>query len=243
MTSEPLNRYRHHITNIDQPPIPGGVEGLVETLSVEIDETIQRLVAKASTSAKPDPVVADKFTRISGLVSSAYKRHGLILERAILERLKQCPWFLVWNKKDFRVSAESLADKSGRSIAKYGEAARSLQIDAFVYDINAKSLKAYEVKRGFAYFDSGKRQSIKEELKAIQVLLKSYGHHQNLDVQSWSSHVIFWYGKLSIKEPHGIRGRDSDDHFKWPVFDAIEQVNLMFKHRLDAALTKMVVSG
>lgn len=235
------SRYRHQTIDIQRPSIEGGVEGLIVVLSREIDETIERLISRPSNLIKPDPVIAEKFTRVSGLVSSAYKRHGLILERTILERLKQCPWFRVWNKKDFQISSEAWAAKLDTENLEYGSGVRNLQVDAFVYDTENKSLKAYEIKRGFAYFDSGKRISIREELKAIQVLLSSYGKTQNLDVQSRSSHVIFWYGKMSIKEPYGLRGKQMDEHLNWPVFDAVERVNSIFKDRLDAALTQIVV--
>jgi hypothetical protein len=234
------SRYRHQIINADRNPIDGGVEGLVEVIKGEVEDSIQRLISKPDIARKPDPIVSEKFTRLSGLVSSAYKRHGLILERAVLERLKQCPWFSVWNRNDFKISQSAISASSDDKNLEYGEG-RNLQIDAFVYNERAKSLGAYEIKRASAYFDSGKRQSIETDMKAVRVLLKSYGEKEGLDIQSHASHVIFWYGRLSVKA-YGITGKAVDEHFGWPIFEAVERINCLFKERLDEALTRLILN-
>jgi hypothetical protein len=55
---------------------------LVELLEPVIDATIQRLNNKVFL---PDPIAGPHFSRIVSVMSSAYKRHGYIIERAILE--------------------------------------------------------------------------------------------------------------------------------------------------------------
>jgi len=66
-----------------------------------IDLTIERLRHKRF---KPDPISGKHFSRIVSLISSACKRHGFILERAILEQLKTCPRFDVWEDKTVQVT-------------------------------------------------------------------------------------------------------------------------------------------
>ena len=61
---------------------------LVEVLDPEIEATIHRLNAK---KFKPDPIAGNKFSRIISVASSAYKRHGYIIERAMLEVLATRP--------------------------------------------------------------------------------------------------------------------------------------------------------
>jgi hypothetical protein len=47
-------------------------------------------------------------------------------------------------------------------------------------------------------------------------------------VKEVSSHIIFYYGKCSIPKPFAITGAELDEHFGWPVLEAIEEVNVYF---------------
>src|SRR5262245_56661621 len=82
---------------------------LVEILAPQIDLTIDGLKRKRFS---PDPISGRYYSKITSLISSACKRHGYILERAILEQLKTCPRFDVWEDKAFQVSttAEHIVD-------------------------------------------------------------------------------------------------------------------------------------
>lgn len=70
----------------------------------------------------------------------------------------------------------------------------------------------------------------------VQVLLKSYGKQREYDLNSAFSHIIFYYGKCSIPKPFSITGAELDDHFGWPIRDAVEEVNKYFQERLFAIL-------
>src|SRR5215831_12264477 len=75
--------------------------GLVlELLKPEIEKTIKGLDSK---NFPPDPIAGKHFSKITSVMSSAYKRHGYILERAILEALKLCPHFEVWRDDQFHI--------------------------------------------------------------------------------------------------------------------------------------------
>src|SRR5215467_2290840 len=74
---------------------------VLDLLTGEIEKTIQRLDAKRFT---PDPIAGKHFSKITSIMSSAYKRHGYILERSILEALKLCPRFEVWREEKFLVT-------------------------------------------------------------------------------------------------------------------------------------------
>ena len=55
---------------------------VLDLLKPEIENTIKRLDTK---HFEPDPIAGPHFSKITSVMSSAYKRHGDILERAILE--------------------------------------------------------------------------------------------------------------------------------------------------------------
>ena len=72
---------------------------------------------------------------------------------------------------------------------------------------------------------------------AVQVLLKSYGTQRGLDVKQAFSHIVFYYGQCSIPKPFSLIGAELDEHFGFPVHDAIEEVNKHYKARLFAILS------
>jgi hypothetical protein len=97
-------------------------------------------------------------------------------------------------------------------------------------------LRAYEIKRGFGLHDSGKRRSMLRDTLAVQVLLKSYGTQRGLTVRQAFSHIIFYYGQCSIPKPFSLTGAELDEHFGFPIYEAVEEVNKHYKARLFAIL-------
>ena len=67
-----------------------------------VDETIASLARKSFIE---DPIAGTKYSRATSIVSSAYKRHGRILETAIRESLRDSNRHRVWQDDDFRISA------------------------------------------------------------------------------------------------------------------------------------------
>jgi len=59
---------------------------VLDLVKEEIETTIHSLEAKTFLA---DPIAGPHFSKITSVMSSAYKRHGYILERALLEALKQ----------------------------------------------------------------------------------------------------------------------------------------------------------
>lgn len=174
---------------------------------------------------------------MTSVISSAYKRHGTIIEAAIRERLRDNENFEVWNDAAFCVSSAAnilsgkQADCLGATL-NYGDSVRTLQIDLIVYDKSKRTLRAYEVKRGNGAFDSGKKRSIMRDLLSVHVLLKSYGGFREFDVNEANSYIIFYYGLRSIPAPFGLIGKELDDHFGFDLVSGVELVNEYFRERL-----------
>jgi hypothetical protein len=217
---------------------------ILDLLKDEVERTIQKLQSKVFV---PDPIAGPHFSKITSLMSSAYKRHGYILERAVLEALKQCERFEVWRDDHFQVTSgtDHIVDTTiatpteliGKDFP-YSEAGdRSLQVDAIVYDKTTKIIRAYEIKRGAGLHDSGKRRSMLRDILCVQILLKDYGRKRGYDVEQAFSHIIFYYGQCSIPKPFSLTGAEMNEHFGWPVYEAVEEVNQHFKARLFAILS------
>lgn len=156
---------------------------LVETLKPEIEKTINSLNKKKFS---PDPIAGSHFSKIVSVMSSAYKRHGYIIERAILEQLKRNPDFEAWRDDAFMISpmadqivSTGLAKPStltGTETA-YQQGQRTLQVDAIVFNRRTGHISAYEIKRGAGSHDAGKRRQMLRDVLCVQVLLRSYGQH------------------------------------------------------------------
>src|SRR5437588_12593000 len=78
----------------------------MERVAPVVDATIGAL---AKTRFIEDPVAGTKYSRATSIVSSAYKRHGKILETALREGLRDSNRHRVWTEDGFRVSAAANA--------------------------------------------------------------------------------------------------------------------------------------
>jgi hypothetical protein len=207
-----------------------------------VDETVRRLAVNAF---RDDPIAGGHYARATSIVSSAYNRHGKILEAAIFERLRDNNRLSVWSDPTFAVSpaADALVGSSTRadcfkSQLPYGETKRTLQIDIVVYDNLHRSLRTYEVKRGNGQHDAGKVRSIMRDLICTHVLLKSYGEGRGHGVDHAEAKIIYYYGVRSVPAPISLVREELDDHFEYPVVDAVEQVNTYFRDRLHELLER-----
>lgn len=197
-----------------------------------VDQTITTL---ASACFETDPIAGEKYSRQTSIISSAYKRHGTILERAMLESLRESNRHKVWREDSFRVSRAAdqiIGQQADAALLPYGESLRTLQIDMMVFDSADQTLRAYEVKRGFGKFDAGKIRSIRRDLAVTQMLLKSYGETFNLNAEKAEARIVFYYGRRSIPKPYSLTGPELNDHFGFPVYDLVEEANVYFKQQL-----------
>jgi hypothetical protein len=210
----------------------------LEVLKPEVKKTIDKL---ALMKFRVDPLAGEKYSKIVSVMSSAYKRHGFILERALLEATKQNTDLVVWEDPLFQVS--NPADHMVDSILKtpehafdtempYGEGHRTLQVDLITYNKKTRHITSYEIKRGNGLHDAGKKRSILRDLLCQQVLLKSYAKAKGFDAKTAHVHIVFYYGQCSIKKPFSLINSELDAHFGCPVGVAVEGVNLMFKKSL-----------
>ena len=215
-----------------------------------IDDTVNKLVKKRF---EEDPLLPGQYSRIASIVSSAYKRHGFILEQAILFRLSQNNNLFVWDDPKFGVSAsaeslvstfidreEDALDTDLPYLEDPSNHVRTIQVDVLVYNKTDRSLTSYEVKRGNGTHDAGKKRSMKRDLLIQQTLLKSYGSKRNLDVSRVDSRIIFYYGQCSLPKPFSLVGDEIDAEFNWSIRDFVEEANRMLASRLTDEIDKLL---
>ena len=201
----------------------------------DVEKTIALL---NKTKFRLDPIAGEQYSRSTSIISSAYKRHGSIIESAIRERLKDNENFVVWDDTAFKISQAAINLLSGTvddcigATLRYGDEVRTLQVDLIVYDKLRRTLRAYEVKRGNGNFDSGKKRSIMRDLLSAHVLLRSYGEQLGYEISRAEAMITFYYGVRSIPKPFSLIGDELDEHFGFDLVSAVELVNEYFKERL-----------
>jgi hypothetical protein len=212
----------------------------MERVAPVVDATIRSLARKKFIL---DPISGPKYSRATSIVSSAYKRHGQILETALRESLRESNRHKVWKEDAFRVSraADNLVGAQDEAACRqsslpYGEGARTIQVDMIAFDQADQTIRAYEVKRGNGQFDAGKIRSIRRDLLCVQVLLKSYGDVAQVAPVAAESKIIFYYGLRSIPKPWSLTRDELDAHFGFPVTERIEQANEYFCVKLHELL-------
>ena len=206
-----------------------------------IEETIRSLASKKFLE---DPIAGNRHSRNTSIISSAYKRHGRILETALRESLRDSNRHRVWKEDVFKVSraADQLVnsqsdDECRRTTLPYGDSTiRTIQIDVIAFDEADQTIRAYEVKRGNGQFDAGKIRSIKRDILCAQVLLKSYGEVFKFQPVAAESKIIFYYGMRSIPKPWSLVKEELDEHFGYPVTTKVEQANDYFRTKLHELL-------
>lgn len=217
---------------------------VIQELTPLVDGTLDRLSARAFNC---DPLMGPELSRITSVVSSAYKRHGHILEAALKAVLRQHDRFIVWDDPQLPIShaAESLATSYmgnpqsalQASIGHELQGHRTLQVDLLVFDQQEGTIRAYEVKRGAGTHDAGKRRSMLRDLLCTQVVLKSYAEQRlEISCSAAQAHIVIYYGAENLGAPFTLTRETLDEHFGVPVVDEIEEVNSYYRQRIEALL-------
>lgn len=212
---------------------------VLEKLKPIVDKTIIKL---SDPNFRKDPI-GGRFAFVTSVISSAYKRHGSILEQAIVERLKECKHLEVFIENKFPIStkASNLASLSGKDIdmAKTADLpfeqnnpSRTLQIDCIVFNKKKRIISSYEIKRGNGHFDAGKKRSIRNDLLATNFLLKNYGKYNKLNVKRAHSYIVCYYGVRALPQPFSLIREDLDNHFGASIIKEVDSVNNYFKNLL-----------
>jgi hypothetical protein len=77
----------------------------VEAVKQIVEKTILDLSRR---KLRPDPLGGPRYSRMTSIINSAYKRHGQIGECALIERLKESNPLQVWNEKKVLMSPIAL---------------------------------------------------------------------------------------------------------------------------------------
>ena len=211
---------------------------VLEKLKILVDKKVENLSKKPNFRKDP---IGGKYAWSTSVISSAYKRHGAILEKAIVERLKEANHLDVIIEDNFCVSdkANTYAIQSGKDFTdmqgvnynyKTKDVKRTLQVDAIVYNKKNKIVSSYEIKRANGNFDAGKTRSIRLDILCTNSLLKDYYRKKKgINANAAYSYIICYYGLRALPKPFSLIADELDEHFGFEVCNEVEKVNNYFK--------------
>lgn len=210
-----------------------------------IHQSIGRLERKlAGKGFAKDPLFDPRYSLFASVAGSAQKRHGQIIEAAVVDLLRQTSHYQVFREDQFWVlqATDNLISSMPEDACRLaalpyakGEKGRDrwVQVDLFAYDLAARAIKACEIKRGNSLHDAGKQRSMKRDLLCVQVLLRSFAEQRGLAVASAESRVLFYYGMRSVPAPWSlVRGPELDEYFSAPVTAYVEAATGKFRELL-----------
>lgn len=134
--------------------------------------------AKAKLASIPcDPLFAGN-PRLSSLVSevdSIKKRHGLLIERALIFAINKVPY---WH-----AAKEQIHVTGGRA-----------HLDCLAFNIDTRELYVFECKRGHGNFDRDKIRAIDQRLGNIKASIGAHAASKNWNPSSTSVFILSFYG-------------------------------------------------
>ncbi len=218
-----------------------------------VDETIRKL---ENTNFLIDPIAGERLSRITSIVSSAYKRHGAIIEIALFHAISQQNTIEARSKESFFISknvssyVESHDFKSEDGFHSclstsmpYRRDGEKYEIDIVYFDFTTETICALEVKRGNGQFDRGKRDSMIKAALSVRMLLRSFAEHVGWPAKNVESRILAYYGVPRFPPEIYLRGKDLDQFIGPGIRDRVESVNDYFRERLLALVGGDVDQG
>ena len=221
-----------------------------QELKEKVDLTVSALAEK---KFKVDPIAGENFSRFPSIVGSMQKRHGLIIESAILEAVGNLPNYTVWQVPAFHISQDVIAAVSSANNVKnnpdwihllnnsypYTEenSAKTIQVDMVAFNRSTKDVVAMEIKRGYSTHDGGKKKAILKDVLSIQMLLKSYAENKTGEIiDSTKSLVCSYYSSREFNDLISVDRHDLDDLFGSEICLYVEQVNQYYQEKIQKLL-------
>jgi hypothetical protein len=207
-------------------------------------------VANAVNTKFPlDGLLGPELSRLISVCASVVKRHGLLLERAIIDALEKSERFQVLHNPVVPITAAAdslVASNPPETLARVAlrydaPTVRSVTHDLVVIDTHCAWAGAYQVKRGGGDMGPRLRRPLERDLAATRLLLRSYLRdlgYTSIDIVTTGA--IDWLGSAGLPEHLSIAGTELDAHFGVPVTPTIERMTAHLRAELHKAVPDLL---
>jgi len=226
---------------------------ILNALRPEVDAAVADL---AATEFKTDPIAGHEYSLIPAVIGSAQKRHGNLIEKAILAAIDASPNYSAWQVPEFRISNDAIqiaarvnnvkkdpdwVDILEQNLA-YGNTAKTVQIDVMAYNRDTKFLCAMEIKRGYSHHDAGKKKAILKDILCVHMLLRSYGERiDDLPVDRAEAKICNFYKNREFADQVMLDKDELDDYFEAEILGPVEEVNHYYRRQIHVMLGRRLV--
>lgn len=210
-----------------------------DTLKARIQDTIEAALARPY---RRDPVIPRDISRTQSAIGSAVKRHGSVIQLAVIEQLRRSPHHVVIDCQEFPIThqADRLAEDRAYETClqtslpyRPEDRIRVIAPDALVLDLRARMVSAYEIKRGAGALDAGKKRSTERDLLCLAMLAPSIVEALGYSVvRPGRAFLISYYGVVSVHPCLSLTGNDLDRHFGVPIQGYLAEVNHLYRRHL-----------
>ncbi|WP_094453346.1 hypothetical protein [Niveispirillum lacus] len=226
------------MTSQTTPPVilPPPVEMLM-------DKNINRL---RHLPVHPDPIVPKSHLRAYGVITSAVRSDGRLLEMAFVEALKAVPHLTVLRTPSIfipgavdqfisgSVSHEALLQSDLHYTHGIG---RKISPDVLILDAARKAIDIFELKRGLAKTDAGKTRQTVRDLRCVRLISKSYAQVMlDTTVVETTAAVCSIHGASAVPPDLRISLEELEARYNVNLKSVIEHTYLEFGRRLEALL-------
>jgi hypothetical protein len=211
-----------------------------------------RRAAKASACAdfKPDPLFSPEFSRLISASTSAAKRHGPLIEKAIAGELERAPMTVLRNvavpitegglamseSRDYSTLVNKQIDFDDKRIADV------VDIDILAIDESNGWAGAFSVKRGGGLTEPRKRKANERELRALNFTLASWLRHKGYrTVETATAAVIDYLGQSGFSKDLTIDRDAIDEFFGLPIVAGIDAMTAAMSEALNSELRNLLV--
>lgn len=206
-------------------------------------------VANAVNTKFPlDEVLGPELSRLISISASVVKRHGILLEKALVEALRSSGRYEVLHNPTIPITAaadglvaSNTAEALSRLSLRYDQpTVRSVNQDVVVIDTSVGWAGAYSIKRGGGDMGPRLRKPLERDVAAVRLLLRSYLRDQGYStIDVTTSACIDYFGAAGLPPHLTVQGPDVDDHFGVPVRATVERMTDHLRaelHRIMPAL-------
>ncbi len=208
-----------------------------------MDKNINRL---RHLPVHPDPIVPKSHLRAYGVITSAVRSDGQLLETALSEALKAAPHLTVFRTPSIFIPGEVDQFVSGsvshaallRSDLHYADGTgRKVSPDLVILDAVRKAIDFLEIKRGLTKTDAGKTRQTVRDLRCLRLIARSYAETTlNTPISVTTASVCAVHGASAVPPDLRVSLDELEARYNVNLKSVIENTYLEFGRRLEALL-------
>jgi hypothetical protein len=196
-----------------------------------------------------EPLFDPALSRVLSTCSSVVKRHGRLLEVALIEVLAESGaevWQGVkipYTRADFAfVASPDYALNRNRLLSHdKDDVAGWFDADVLAVDESAGWAAALQVRRGGGATEPGKRKRAEREIRALNLSLAAWLRQQGFArIETATAVAVDWLGQAGFSEDVVVHGEELDQFLGVPATAKIAAMSDVLRHELDRQMNELL---